>query len=153
MRFPPMGKRGYGVNTTMIGYENRSFPEIIEHQNRNTLAVVQFETTVAMERADEMLSLKGVDIAMVGPADLSISLGIPGQFDHPLLISTVDRLIEKCNRHGVVPGIQTRSLAMSKMWAERGMRFVGAAAEHVLLLEKAKETVAQLRAVRAASPA
>src|ERR1051326_7785594 len=108
MRFPPQGKRGYGVNTTMIGYESRSFPEIIEHQNRNTLAVVQFETTVAMERADEMLSLKGVDIAMVGPADLSISLGIPGQFDHPLLISTVDQLIEKCNRHGVVPGIQTR---------------------------------------------
>ena len=97
MRFPPVGKRGYGVNTTMIGYENRSFPEIIEHQNRNTLAVVQFETTVAMERADELLSQKGIDIAMVGPADLSISLGIPGQFDHPLLISTVDQLIEKCN--------------------------------------------------------
>jgi 2-keto-3-deoxy-L-rhamnonate aldolase RhmA len=141
------------VNTTMIGYENRSFAEIIEHQNRNTLSVVQFETTVAMDRADDLLSLKGFDIAMVGPADLSISLGIPGQFDHPLLISTVDQLIEKCNRHGVVPGIQTRSLAMAKMWAERGMRFVGAAAEHALLLEKAKETVAQLRAVRAASPA
>jgi 4-hydroxy-2-oxoheptanedioate aldolase len=150
MRFPPMGKRGYGVNTTMIGYENRSFPEIIEHLNRNTLSVVQFETTVAMDRADELLSLKGFDIAMVGPADLSISLGIPGQFDNPLLISTVDKLIEKCNRHGVVPGIQTRGLAMAKMWAERGMRFVGAAAEHVLLLERAKETVSQLRAAATA---
>jgi len=150
MRFPPMGKRGYGVNTTMIGYENRSFPEIIEHLNRNTLSVVQFEFTVAMDRADELLSLKGFDIAMVGPADLSISLGIPGQFDNPLLISTVDKLIEKCNRHGVVPGIQTRGLAMAKMWAERGMRFVGAAAEHVLLLERAKETVSQLRAAATA---
>jgi len=153
MRFPPAGKRGYGVNTTMIRYESRSFPEIIEHQNRNTLAVVQFETTTAMERADELLSQKGIDIAMVGPADLSISLGVPGQFDHPLLISTVDQLIARCNRHGVVPGIQTRSLAMSKTWAERGMRFVGCSAEHALLLEKAKETVAQLRSVRAASPA
>jgi 2-dehydro-3-deoxyglucarate aldolase/4-hydroxy-2-oxoheptanedioate aldolase len=153
MRFPPMGKRGYGVNITMVGYESRSFPEIIEHQNRETLSVVQFETTTAMERADELLSLKGVNVAMVGPADLSISLGVPGQFDHPLLVSTVDRLIEKCNQHGVVPGIQTRSLAMSKFWAERGMRFVGAAAEHVLLLEKAKEMVSALRAVRVASQA
>ena len=153
MRFPPAGKRGYGVNTTMVGYEARSFAEIIEHQNRNTLSVVQFETTTAMQRADELLSLKGLDVAMVGPADLSISLGVPGQFDHPLLIDTVDRLIEKCNQHGVVPGIQTRSVAMSRMWAERGMRFVGAAAEHVLLLERAKETVAQLRTVRAVSPA
>ena len=149
MRFPPLGKRGYGVNGTMIGYEPRSFPEIIEHQNRNTLSVVQFETVTAMERADELLSLPGFDIAMVGPADLSISLGVPGQFDNPLLISTVEKLIEKCNRHGVVPGIQTRGVAMAKMWAERGMRFVGAAAEHVLLLEKAKEAVSQLRAVHA----
>src|SRR5579872_1441807 len=85
MRFPPMGKRGYGVNTTMIGYEARGFKEIIEHQNTNTLSVVQFETRVAMERAGELLSLNGLDIAMVGPADLSIALGIPGEFDHPLL--------------------------------------------------------------------
>jgi 2-dehydro-3-deoxyglucarate aldolase/4-hydroxy-2-oxoheptanedioate aldolase len=145
VRFPPEGKRGFGVNPTMIGYEARSFNEIIEHQNRNTLAVVQFETKLAMERADELLSVKGMDIAMVGPADLSISLGIPGQFEHPLLLSTIERLIEKCNQHGVVPGIQMRTVASAKFWIERGMRFVGAGGEHGLLLEKAKEAVAQLR--------
>jgi 2-keto-3-deoxy-L-rhamnonate aldolase RhmA len=153
LRFPPVGKRGFGVNVTMVKYETRSFPEIIEHQNRETLAVVQFETKAAMERADELLSLKGVDVAMVGPADLSISLGIPGQFDHPLLISTVEGLIEKCQRHGVVPGMQTRGVAMSKMWIERGMRFVGNAAEHVLLLEKAREVIGQLQAIQAATAA
>ena len=150
MRFPPLGIRGYGVNATMVDYEARTFPEIIEHINRNTLAVVQFETVTAMERADELLSLPGVDIAMVGPADLSISLGIPGQFDNPLLISTVDKLIEQCKQHDVVPGIQTRGAAMAKMWAERGMRFVGAAAEHALLLERAKEVVSQLRSAKVA---
>jgi hypothetical protein len=46
----------------------------------------------------------------------------------------------------VVPGIQTRGIAMAKMWAERGMRFVGVAAEHVFLLEKCKEAIAALRA-------
>ena len=146
MRFPPAGKRGYGVNPTMVGYEERTFAEIIEHQNANTLAVVQFETVTAMERADELLSVAGMDVAMVGPADLSISLGIPGQFDNPLLIATVERLIAQCVAHGVVPGIQTRGLAMSKFWAGRGMRFVGTSGEHGLLLEKARETVAALRA-------
>ena len=92
-----------------------------------------------------------VDIVMVGPADLSISLGVPGQFDHPLLVSTVDRLIEKCVQHHVVPGIQTRSTAVAKFWAERGMRFVGAGAEHGLLLEKARETVAALQAAQTPS--
>ena len=148
LRFPPQGKRGFGVNGTMIDYEARTFTEIIDHQNRNILAVVQFETTTAMERADELLSVKGMDIAMVGPADLSISLGIPGQMENPLLISTVERLIGQCNRHGVVPDIQTRSVAMAKAWVERGMRFVGAAAEHALLLEKSREAVSVLRAAQ-----
>ena len=146
MRFPPLGKRGYGVNPTMIDYEAHTFPEIIEHQNSNTLAVVQFETVTAIEQADELLSVAGMNVAMVGPADLSISLGIPGQFDNPLLIATVERLIGQCVAHGVVPGIQTRSTAMSKAWAGRGMRFVGTSGEHGLLLEKARETVAALRA-------
>jgi 2-keto-3-deoxy-L-rhamnonate aldolase RhmA len=151
MRFPPTGVRGYGVNPTMVEYEAHSFVEIIAHHNLNTLAVVQFETVNAVERADELLAIPGLDIMMVGPADLSISLGIPGQFDHPLLISTVDGLVEKCVRHKVVPGIQVRSGAMAKFWAERGMRFVGAGAEHGLLLEKARETVAALQASKAAS--
>jgi len=148
MKFPPMGKRGYGINPTMIDYETRAFPEIIEHQNRSNLVVVQFETTTAISRADEMLSQKGVDIVMVGPADLSISLGVPGEFDHPLMIEAISKVIAKCNQYGVVPGIQTRSVAMARQWVERGMRFVGVAAEYVLLLEKARETVAQLRAPR-----
>jgi 2-dehydro-3-deoxyglucarate aldolase/4-hydroxy-2-oxoheptanedioate aldolase len=150
LRFPPLGKRGYGINATMIGYESRGFAEIIEHINRNTLAVVQFESATAIERADELLSVKGLDIIMVGPADLSISLGVPGQFDHPRLVEAIDRLVAKCRQHGVVPGIQTRSVAMAKFWAARGMRFVGASAEHALLLEKARESVADLRSAVAA---
>src|ERR1035438_1704923 len=148
MRFPPLGKRGYGINQTMIDYEARSMPEVIEFQNREVLVVVQFETVRAVECADELLSLKGLDVVMIGPADLSISLGIPGQFDNPLLIQTVDKVIERCNAHGVVPGIQTRGIAMAKMWVERGMRFVGVAAEHVFLLEKCKEAIATLRAAQ-----
>jgi 2-dehydro-3-deoxyglucarate aldolase/4-hydroxy-2-oxoheptanedioate aldolase len=148
LRFPPLGIRGFGVNSTMVDYEARTMPEIIEHQNRETLSVVQFETVCAVERADELLSLKGLDVVMVGPADLSVSLGIPGQFEDPLLITTIDRVIERCNAHGVVPGIQTRGVAMAKMWVERGMRFVGVAAEHVLLLEKCKEAIAALRGTK-----
>jgi len=153
MRFPPVGIRGYGVNPTMVAYEAHSFAEIIEHLNRNTVSVVQVETVAAVERADELLSVPGLDIVMVGPADLSISLGVPGQLDHPLLVSTVDRLIEKCVQHSVVPGIQVRNTAMAKFWAERGMRFVGAGAEHGLLLEKAHETVAALQASKTATRA
>jgi 2-dehydro-3-deoxyglucarate aldolase/4-hydroxy-2-oxoheptanedioate aldolase len=111
---------------------------------------MQIETVTAVERREELLSLPGLDVMMIGPADLSISLGIPGQFDNPLLIETVDKVIETCNRVGVVPGIQTRGTAMAKFWADRGMRFVGVAAEHVFLLEKCRESLATLRPAKAA---
>lgn len=149
MRFPPLGKRGYGINPTMIDYETRTMPEVIEHQNRETLTVMQIETVTAVERREELLSLPGLDVMMIGPADLSISLGIPGQFDNPLLIETVDKVIATCNRTGVVPGIQTRGVAMAKFWAERGMRFIGVAAEHVFLLEKCREALAALKPAKA----
>jgi len=51
-RFPPLGKRGFGINPTMIDYEMRTMQEIIEHQNRETLAVVQIETVRAVECVD-----------------------------------------------------------------------------------------------------
>lgn len=150
MRFPPVGKRGFGINPSMIGYEAHTIPEIMAHHNRETLSVVQFESPLAIERADELLSLKGFDVAMVGPADLSIALGIPGEFENPKLISAIDHLISKCVQHGVAPGIQTRGIAMAKFWAERGMRFVGCGADYGLLLEKSKEAVGTLRAAVAA---
>jgi 2-dehydro-3-deoxyglucarate aldolase/4-hydroxy-2-oxoheptanedioate aldolase len=146
LRFPPLGKRGFGINPSMIGYEAHPFSEIMAHHNEQTLSVVQFESQVALDRADELLSLKGFDIAMVGPADLSISLGVPGHLDSPKLISAIDGLIEKCRKHNVVPGIQTRGAAMAKFWAERGMRFVGSGADYGLLLEKGREAVATLQA-------
>jgi 2-dehydro-3-deoxyglucarate aldolase/4-hydroxy-2-oxoheptanedioate aldolase len=150
LRYPPAGKRGFGVNPTMIGYETRTMAEIMEHMDRNTVSVVQFETRAALERADELLSLKGLDIALVGPADLSIALGIPGEFENPKLISAVEKLIEQCRKYNVTPGIQVRNVALAKAWTARGMRFVGVGAEHVLLLEKSKEVVSQLRSAVAA---
>jgi len=147
MKFPPCGKRGYGIMAPVLDYKPATFHEVIRYLNENTLTVVQFETRTALERCDELLSAPGVDVAMVGPSDLSISLGVPGEFEHPALVQAVQRLIESCGRHGVVPGIQCRTSALAQPWLERGMRFVGIGSEHSLLLEKARETVAFMRSM------
>lgn len=144
-RFPPLGKRGFGVTTPLLDYESRSFTEIMDHMNSNTMVVVQFETVTAMERADELLSVQGVDVAMVGPSDLSISLGVPGDFNHPRLVDCILKFIKACEAHKVVPGIHCRNEAQAEPWIERGMRLVGAGGEHGLLLEKARQAATQLR--------
>ena len=144
VKYPPAGSRGFGILPSYINYEPRSMNEVIAHMNSNTMTVVQFETVPALERADELLSLPGVDVAMVGPADLSIALGVAGELDHPSMIRAIDRLIVQANSHGVVPGIQTRTVEQARFWSGRGMRFVGAGGEHGLLLSKAREAVKAL---------
>jgi 2-keto-3-deoxy-L-rhamnonate aldolase RhmA len=145
MRYPPVGSRGFGVMAPLIDYEQRSFAEIIEYLNANTLAVVQFESRTAIERCEELLDVPGIDVAMVGPADLSISLGCPGQLDHPSLVEAVLRLKEACQPRGIVTGIQCRNTAQARVWVERGLRFVGAGNELTLLLERGRESVESLR--------
>ena len=144
-RFPPLGVRGYGLGPPNVEYEAVTIPQIIEHRNANTMVALQIETKLALERREELLSVPGVDAVMVGPADLSISLGIAGQFEHPLLVDAVDKIRDSCLAHGVAPGIHMRSLAVAKFWKERGMTFLSTGSETSFLFDKAAEAVRTLR--------
>ena len=145
-KFPPRGVRGFGLTIPQIGYQQATFDEITQHMNENVLVVLQIETQTALNRCDELLSVPGVDIVMVGPADLSISLGVPGNFDHPKMIEAITSVIECCRRHKIHPGIQTRTVPMARFWAQQGMRFVGSGNDLSFLWEKVRDTVQQLRA-------
>jgi 2-keto-3-deoxy-L-rhamnonate aldolase RhmA len=144
-KFPTQGVRGFGLGPWQVEYKNANFQQIIDHMNQNTVVVLQIETTTALARCDELLSVPGVDIVMIGPADLSISLGVPGQFDHPKLIEAVKSVIECCKRHNVHPGIQCRSLPMAKAMKQLGMRFIGCGSDIGYMLEKAREITTALR--------
>ncbi len=144
VKFPPEGDRGFGLTTAAVNYESATLPQIAEHINRNTLVVTQIETQRAIDARDELLAVPGLDALMVGPADLSFSLGVPGDFQHPKMVAAMESLIETCNRRGVAPGTQTRTLALAKFWKERGMRFLGCSSETGMILEKATEIASAL---------
>ena len=148
-KFPPVGTRGFGVSAALLDYQPHSFPEIIAHANAQTLVVVQFESDAALARVDELLAVPGVDVAMIGPADLSIALGVPGEFEHPKMIAAITDFIQACARHGVVPGIQCRSAALAEPWLQRGMRLIGCGSELTFLLERARQAVTEMRAMAA----
>jgi 2-dehydro-3-deoxyglucarate aldolase/4-hydroxy-2-oxoheptanedioate aldolase len=144
-RFPPEGVRGYGLQPTHVGYEAASMPEIIAHSNANTMVVLQIETKTALERIDELLAVPRIDAVMIGPADLSISLGVAGQFEHPTLVAAIEKIRDACNRHGIAPGIHMRSLKLVQYWRDHGMLFLSCNSEIGFMLEKATETVAALK--------
>lgn len=143
-RFPPEGVRGFGLTSMAVNYERMSLPEIAAHVNRNTLVVLQIETQRAVEARDELLAVPGIDAVMIGPADLSISLGVPGDFQHPTMVEAMEKVRDSCERRGVAPGTQTRTLALARFWRERGMRFLGCSNETAMLMERAQEITAAL---------
>ncbi|HSR08048.1 MAG TPA: aldolase/citrate lyase family protein [Bryobacteraceae bacterium] len=144
-RFPPEGVRGFGLQPTHLAYEAATMPEIIAHMNANTMVVLQIETRTALDRIDELLSVPKIDAVMIGPADLSISLGVPGQFEHPKLIEAIEKIRDACNRRGIAPGLHMRSLKLIQYWRDHGLRFLSCNSEIGFLLDKATETVAALK--------
>ena len=144
-KFPPLGTRGFGLGPPQIGYQPATMPAIIDHANAENMNIVQFETVRALERCDELLAIPGVDVGMIGPADLSISLGIPGEFKHPRLVAAIEGFRDACQRHGVVPGIHCPGVEMAREWLDRGMRLVGCGGEINLLLDRARQLQAGLR--------
>jgi len=144
-RFPPEGVRGYGLQPTHVGYEAVGMTDIIAHSNANTMVVLQIETKTALERIDDLLSVPKIDAVMIGPADLSISLGVAGQFEHPTLVEAIEKIRDACNRHGIAQGIHMRSLKLVQYWRDRGMLFLSCNSEIGFMLEKATETVAALK--------
>ena len=143
-KYPPLGIRGFGLTALQVDHEKVTIPQIIEHMNANTLVVMQIETKRAVEARDELLAVPGIDAVMVGPADLSVSLGVGGEFQHPLMVEAMEKIRDSCVPHGVAPGTQTRSIPQAKFWRERGMRFLGCSNETGMLYERACELVREL---------
>jgi 2-keto-3-deoxy-L-rhamnonate aldolase RhmA len=90
VRYPPMGKRGVGLARAQ-GYGS-SFDRYREWINRESVVIVQVEHIEAVDNLEAILSVEGVDGFIVGPYDLSGSLGVPGQFDHPSMKKSMERI-------------------------------------------------------------
>ena len=134
-KFPPFGRRGYGLGPPQVGYRGMTFAEIMRHADEQTLMIAQIESTAALERLDEMAAVPGLDALLVGPADLSISLGVPGEWRHPKLVEAIERTIAVCNDKGIFPAIQARSFDLADFWIDRGMRLIGCGNELAILWE------------------
>jgi 2-dehydro-3-deoxyglucarate aldolase/4-hydroxy-2-oxoheptanedioate aldolase len=143
-KFPPLGVRGYGLTAVQVDYEPLTFAQIIEHVNTNTMVVLQIETRRALEAREELLAVPGIDAVMVGPADLSISLGVPGDFQHPKMVEAMETIRDSCLSRSIAPGTQTRSSALARFWKERGMLFLGCSNDTAMLHERAVELISQI---------
>ena len=97
------------------------------------------------ENLESIAATPGIDSIFVGPADLSVSMGIPGQVTHPREVEAINRVIEVCRQHHVIPGIHMSNVATLKEWIEKGMRFVSFSSDVDLLARAGQESLIRLR--------
>ncbi|MBW2559295.1 MAG: 4-hydroxy-2-oxovalerate aldolase [Deltaproteobacteria bacterium] len=103
-KYPPAGSRGFGVARAQ-GY-GFDFDEYTSDWNDSSSLIVQIESVIGVENADEIASHPQVDGVIVGPYDISGSLGIPGRIDDPLVREAAAKVVETCRRYGKACGTQ-----------------------------------------------
>jgi 2-keto-3-deoxy-L-rhamnonate aldolase RhmA len=104
LKYPPIGKRSYGVSRAQAyGFD---FDEYIETWNSTSTFIIQVESIEAVNNIEKLLAFDEIDGVMVGPYDISGSLGVPGQTNHPLVIEASKKVIAACEKFGKSCGTQ-----------------------------------------------
>ena len=136
MRYPPDGVRGMAnmIRATDFG---QSFEEYYTGYKDNVLGVIQIETLESLNHLDEIASIDGVDVLFVGPADMSLALGVFRQFDHPRYIETLERVRDAARKAGKATGTLLRHAGEYEKYYKLGYRLLGCGADSVFVLQGA----------------
>jgi 2-keto-3-deoxy-L-rhamnonate aldolase RhmA len=101
-RYTPIGDRGLGSNgglSDFSGMGGKTAVDFMADQNFKTLTIAQIETAESLDNVDEIAAVNGIDVLLVGPNDLSISLGLPGEMTHEKLHKAIETVVSAAERH------------------------------------------------------
>jgi 2-keto-3-deoxy-L-rhamnonate aldolase RhmA len=144
MKYPPLGKRGSVVARGHTDLKAGAIVDVMKDANEESMLIVQIETRQALQNIDQILAVPGVDVALVGPTDLSVALEIPGKMTDPVLVSAITAVIEACRRANVHSAIHMNDLTLASHWASKGMKLVSFNSEVGMLTQAATGAVASI---------
>lgn len=132
-KYPPLGVRGLSSNGPHTGCRRWSNVAAgMAEANRTTLAIAQIETALAIRNIDAIAATPGIDVLLIGPNDLALSLGKPGDLNSPEQVAAIRAVAEAARRHGKVFGMHAAGDYMEK-WIPEGLRFVMSGIDSVFL--------------------
>jgi 4-hydroxy-2-oxoheptanedioate aldolase len=143
MYYPPLGKRGLAkmIPATEFGKDFSTYPD---RANKTVVGIAQIESREALDHLDEIANNQAVDVLFIGPSDLTIDMGIFGEFDNPLYTDAVKRIADAASRAGKVSGILMPSPNDYKKYYELGMRFIASGADSFFVAEGARNLAAKM---------
>ena len=119
-RYAPVGKRGLGSNGELTDFAGMGSDALsfMADQNRKTLAIAQIETAEAIEKIDAIAAVEGIDVLLIGPNDLAISLGVPGETMGDVTQAAIGKVADAAEKHGKVFAIHAGD-GMLEKWDSR----------------------------------
>ena len=144
-KYPPVGRRGTAFTIAHDDYISGNIVEKMSSANSETLLIAQIETMAGLENVDAIAGVEGIDVLWIGQTDLSTSLGIPGQFDHPLFQDAVKKVVEACKRFKKTPGFMPLSIPEGKKFIDQGFRMLAYGGDLWLYLAALRDGINTLR--------
>ncbi len=145
-RYPPAGGRGVGLGRAH-GYGAR-FDQYMQTANDDVCVVVQAEHIDAVNNIEAIAGVSGIDAVLVGPYDLSASLGKMGQVDHPQVVEAIARVAEVCSSMKMPLGIFGMSAEAVRPYRDRGFNLIVAGVDTVLLSAAAGRLLNELKTIQ-----
>jgi 2-dehydro-3-deoxyglucarate aldolase len=145
VKYPPLGMRGVGF--CRANAYGLNLNESVISANDQTFVCVQIEHAEALHNLDQILAVDGVDAAIIGPYDLSASMGITAQFDHPEMVNATRQILAACQRNNVIPGIHVVQPDPQEVVARyrEGYRFIAYSLDITMLLNACVEGLGQVK--------
>lgn len=142
-RYAPLGARGVGL-ARAHGYGLR-FQDYMQSANEQVAVIVQAEHALAAENMEKIVKVAGIDAVLLGPYDLSASLGHTGQLDHPAVVQAIDHITKTCQAAKIPLGYFGVTAASVKPMMDRGYTLIVAGVDTLLLGLAAKKLLTDLQ--------
>jgi 2-keto-3-deoxy-L-rhamnonate aldolase RhmA len=123
LKYAPEGRRGVALGVAHDNYQAGPASYLLE-ANRDVLVIALLETARAFDNLEAIIATPGLDVAWVGHYDLTTSLGIPAQFDHPKFLECMRRVVALSQQYGVAPGFLPANAADTIRWVREGFRAI-----------------------------
>lgn len=147
MYYSPDGNRGVAKMVRATGFGGE-FDLYRQKLKENILGIIQIETTKALDQLDEIASLDGVDVLFIGPSDLTMSLGIFGQFDHPRYLDALNAITAAATKAGKATGILLFDPKDYETYYNMGIRFMACGSDATFVAQGAKHMAKALNSER-----
>lgn len=149
-KYPPLGNRGF-IKGRGCGFGNQAWaagdlPSFMANSNEKLMLLPQCETVESLEHIEEIAALEGIDGIFIGPFDLSIDMGMPGQWDNPKFIAALERIIAACKANDKPVYIYANNPAECRMRMAQGADGVANSLDSIVLVEAYKKIVAEIKA-------